>query len=54
VPSWTFSRLSGWLGHDQDELDDAQWLSLMLVVQPIPLACKRDKGVLRRFVEAIL
>lgn len=35
-------------------LDDAQWVSLMLVVQQIPLAWKRDEGALRRFVEAAL
>jgi len=35
-------------------LDDAQWMSLMLVVQSIPLAWKRGAGALRRFVEASL
>ena len=35
-------------------LDDAQWVSLMLVVQQIPLAWKRDEAGLRRFVEAAL
>ena len=35
-------------------LDDAQWVSLMPVVQQIPLAWKRDEGALRRFVEAAL
>jgi transposase len=35
-------------------LDDAQWVSMMLVVQQIPLAWKRDEGGLRRFVEAAL
>jgi hypothetical protein len=29
-------------------LDDAQCVSLMLVVQQIPLAWKRDEGALRR------
>ncbi len=35
-------------------LDDAQWVSLMLVVQRIPLAWKRNEAALRRFVEAAL
>jgi transposase len=35
-------------------LDDAQWVSLMLVMQQIPLAWKRDEAALRRFVEAVL
>ena len=35
-------------------LDDAQWVSLMLVMQQIPLAWKRDEVALRRFVEAAL
>ncbi len=35
-------------------LDDAQWVSLMLVMQQIPLAWKRDGAALRRFVEAAL
>jgi transposase len=35
-------------------LDDAQWMSVMLVVQQIPHAWKRDEVALRRFVEAAL
>jgi transposase len=35
-------------------LDDAQWASLLLVMQQIPLAWKRDEVALRRFVEAAL
>jgi transposase len=35
-------------------LDDAQWMSLMLVMQQIPLVWKRDEATLRRFVEAAL
>ena len=35
-------------------LDDAHWASLMLVMQQIPLAWKRDEAALRRFVEAAL
>ncbi len=35
-------------------LDDAQWTSLMLVMQPIPRAWRRDEAALRRFVEAAL
>src|SRR3954468_15980493 len=35
-------------------LDDAQWVSLMLVMRHIPLAWKRDEAALRRFVEAAL
>ena len=35
-------------------LDDAQWVSLMLVMQQIPLVWKRDDVALRRFVEAAL
>ena len=35
-------------------LDDTQWVSLMLVMQQIPLVWKRDDGALRRFVEAAL
>jgi transposase len=35
-------------------LDDARWASLMLVMQHIPLAWKRDEAALRRFVEAVL
>lgn len=35
-------------------LDDAQWASLMLVMQQIPRAWKRDERALRRFVEAAL
>ncbi|TPG44312.1 IS5 family transposase [Roseomonas nepalensis] len=35
-------------------LDDAQRVSLMLVLQQIPLAWKHDEGALRRFVEAAL
>ena len=38
-------------GHDQD---DAQWTSLMLVIQRIPHAWKRDEAALRRFMEAVL
>ncbi len=33
-------------------LDDAQWASLLLVMQQIPLVWKRDRAALRRFVEA--
>src|SRR4051794_33552380 len=35
-------------------LDDAQWASLMLVIQRIPHAWKRDEAALRRFMEAVL
>ena len=35
-------------------LDDAQWTSLRLVMQPIPLLWKCDEAALRRFVEAVL
>jgi transposase len=35
-------------------LDDAQWVSLMLVMQQIPLVWQRDDVALRRFVEAAL
>jgi transposase len=35
-------------------LDDAQWVSLMLVMQQIPFVWKRDDVALRRFVEAAL
>ena len=35
-------------------LDDAQWVSLGLVMQQIPLVWKRDDVALRRFVEAVL
>src|SRR3954464_9731393 len=35
-------------------LDDAQWASLMLVIQRIPYAWKRDEAALRRFIEAVL
>jgi transposase len=35
-------------------LDDAQWASLMLVIQRIPHAWKRDEAALRRFIEAVL
>lgn len=35
-------------------LDDARWASLMLVMQQIPRAWKRDEAALRRFVEAAL
>jgi transposase len=35
-------------------LDDAEWMSLMLVVQHIPLAWKRAEGALRRLIEAAL
>ena len=35
-------------------LDDAQWASLMLVIQQIPHAWKRDEASLRRFMEAVL
>ena len=35
-------------------LDDAQWVSLMLVMQRIPFAWKRNEAALRRFVEAAL
>jgi transposase len=35
-------------------LDDAQWMSLRLVIERIPHACKRDEAALRRFVEAVL
>ena len=35
-------------------LDDAQWASLMLVMQQVPLAWKRNEAALRRFVEAVL
>jgi transposase len=35
-------------------LDDAQWVSLMLVMQQIPFAWKRDEAALRRFIEAAL
>jgi transposase len=35
-------------------LNDAQWASLMLVIQRIPHAWKRDEAALRRFVEAVL
>ena len=34
--------------------DDAQWMSLMLVVQGIPLVWKRDEAALRCLVEALL
>jgi transposase len=35
-------------------LDDAQWASLMMVIQRIPHAWKRHEAALRRFVEAVL
>jgi len=35
-------------------LDDALWASLMLTMQQLPRAWKRDETVLRRFVEAAL
>jgi transposase len=35
-------------------LDDAQWTSLMMVIQRIPHVWKRDEAALRRFVEAVL
>ena len=35
-------------------LDDADWTSLMLVMQQIPRAWKRDEAALRRFVGAAL
>ena len=35
-------------------LDDAQWASLMLTMQQIPHAWKRDEAALRRFVGAAL
>ncbi len=35
-------------------LDDAQWMSLRLVIEQIPHAWKRDEVALRRFVEAVL
>jgi transposase len=35
-------------------LDDTQWMSLRLVIERIPHACKRDEAALRRFVEAVL
>ncbi|MBV8852834.1 MAG: IS5 family transposase [Sinobacteraceae bacterium] len=35
-------------------LDDAQWASLMLTIQRIPRAWKRDEAGLRRFCEAVL
>ena len=31
-----------------------QWTSLMMAIQRIPHACKRDKAALRRFLEALL
>ncbi|RKJ96070.1 IS5 family transposase [Pseudoroseomonas wenyumeiae] len=36
------------------KLDDAQWASLMLVMQQIPRAWKRDEVALRRFIAAAL
>ena len=35
-------------------LDDAQWASVMLVIQRIPHAWKQNEAKLRRFVEAVL
>jgi len=35
-------------------LNDAHWASLMLVMQQIPRAWKRDQAALRHFVEAAL
>ncbi|WP_277819405.1 transposase [Teichococcus vastitatis] len=35
-------------------MDDAQWASLMLVMQQIPRAWKRDEVALRRFIAAAL
>lgn len=35
-------------------LDDARWASLMLVIQRIPHAWKRDEMSLRRFITAVL
>ena len=35
-------------------LDDAQWTSLMMGIQRIPNAWKRDEAALRRFVEAVV
>jgi transposase len=35
-------------------LDDAEWTSLLLAIQDLPRAWKRDEGALRRFVEAAL
>ena len=35
-------------------LDDAHWASLMLVIQRIPHAWKRDEAGLRRFIMAVL
>lgn len=38
----------------RSSLDDAQWASLMLVIQRVPRVSKRDEVALRRFVEAAL
>ncbi len=38
----------------RNSLDDAQWMSLRLVIERIPRAWKRDEAALRRFVEAVL
>lgn len=38
----------------RSSLDDAHWASLMLVIQRIPHAPKRDEAALRRFVAAAL
>jgi transposase len=35
-------------------LDDARWASLLIVIQRIPHAWKRDEAALRRFLEAVL
>lgn len=35
-------------------LDDAQWASLMMLIQRIPNVWKRDEAALRRFLEAVL
>ena len=38
----------------RSSLDDAHWALLMLVIQQMPHASKRDEAALRRFVEAAL
>jgi hypothetical protein len=35
-------------------LDDAEWASLLLVIQDLPRTWKPDEAALRRFVEAAL
>lgn len=38
----------------RNSLDDALWASLMLTMQQVPRAWRRNEAALRRFVEAAL